>query len=83
MNDTELDNVTGGAGANTIIGGPLVSPQEKQRMEQFSQVWRNLGFSATGRTSHEMEGLFEKWKANNYQPAAELFLGSMKDATRP
>ena len=81
LRDEELNSVSGGTGEavfsnSKMIGGPLLSEQEKNKMTEFSVAWQAVygGVGGMNPGPHAKEAMFEKWKRGNYTPDAEMFI---------
>ncbi len=73
MNDDMLDAVSGGTGEMDCME-EFDSIKDAARMQEFTNAWKLEGFSELGRTRHEREELFMKWKKVGFRPDARAFL---------
>ncbi len=73
MNDDMLDAVSGGTGEKVCMEeyDPI---NDAAKMQEFTTAWNLEGFPEMGRTRHEREELFMRWKSEGYRPDARAFL---------
>ena len=83
LQDDELNNVSGGtgeaaAGQSQMLGGPLVSQEEKDKMVQFNAAWHTVygGVGGMNPGPFVKEAVFEAWKKEDkyMTPPAEFIM---------
>lgn len=70
INDRVLENVTGGAGAN--------SSEFRARRKEFDDAWLALKMEASGFSGMKMAELYDEWELAGYSPDASTFLATKK-----